>query len=1383
MRAVWFAGVLAGALTIAGCSGGSMKTTTATPTFTPPGGTYGSSQTVTVSDTTAGAVLYCTTDGSAPSSSSSQCTQPMTISQTETLSALAVAPGDSPSAVASATYTINLPKTATPAFSPAAGTYNSVQTVTISDTTTGAAIYYTTDGSTPTASSTQYSAPISVSASETINAIAVASGYANSAVATAAYTITGTTQTTPTISSLSPASATAGGAAFTLTVNGANFLSGAIVNWNGTALTTTYKTAAQLTAAVPASLIATAGAATVTVSESGVVSAGAAFTINAPTAPTITTLSPTSGAVGASVTITGTNFGASQGSSTVTFNNTAATVTSWSASSITTTVPTGATSGNVVVTVNGTASNGVAFTVTSTAPSITTLSPTSGAVGASVTITGTNFGASQGSSTVTFNNTAATVTSWSASSITTTVPTGATSGNVVVTVNGTVSNGVAFTVSVPAPTITTLSPTSGAAGTSITITGTGFGASQGSSTVAFGGTTATATSWSDTSIVTTVPTGATVGNVNVVVTVNGTASNGVAFTVGASGPLLTGTVLSSTTPIVKASVQLYAAGTTGYGGSGTGNMGPTLLGSAVQSGNDGTFSLTLPATCPAAPGDLLYLVATGGSFGSSGSANNGIALMTALGACSNVSASTTVTINEVTTVASAYALAGFSSFSSTGPGIAIGAPAPAATCATGGVTTVGGSSCNYLGMANAFRTVNNLVNVFGTTDTYGVAAGTARTITPFYSGSDPRNPTGWSSNYGDTYPNGAVNSTNNVVPADSLNTSTVPQARINALADILASCVESLDGSGCATLFPAATPTGGTTPADTLQAALNIAQNPGSNGISVAALLGLVPATNPPYATVLDAGTPPTDLTLALTFTGAGLGIDYSSDASEALGNYALVIDGGGNLWISAYASSPPWPDTGMIAGFDPLGEALTPPTSLVGGSIFVDETNLGNSSYGGFGPNYYDPKDSGLAGLMQQPFAFAIDPSGNLWEGENDSNHGNELAISPSAVPVPPSSWFPISSLSVVTEGPGVPVSKDYLAIDGNGSVWETGNGATTIQFVTSDPVNNGQYTVTGANGGLFSLTFDSNGSLWAVGSNSTGTGLFDTVPSSGTTLGGYNGVYTNSLAAGTGGNMYACNLPQLAPPTFNLPTGTYSSPQMEYIQGNVIIYTTDGSDPNTSPTAKQYTNPIVVSTSEVINAINQGRSGSSYSSPVASVTITISGTPAPPNSNPIPNNYPGSYLVFNASKLTGPTATLPIPSGYCGASLTVDGAGNLWSINSQFDAGTGNYVDALEAVNPSTQTLITPDAGYTGSSSAESAATGMSAIISGANIRSAQSQPGLVVDGSGNLWFMNPDVNSSGGTGAPGNNALVEFIGVAAPTVTPTSIAVQNAAQGTKP
>jgi hypothetical protein len=92
-----------------------------------------------------------------------------------------------------------------------------------------------------------------------------------------------------------------------------------------------------------------------------------------------------------------------------------------------------------------------------------------------------------------------------------------------------------------ATAITSLSPATGPVGTTVTITGKGFGATQG--TVTFNGTAATASSWSDTKITTTVPTGATTGNVVVKNKVTAAASNGVTFTVTSN----TGTGTTSAT--------------------------------------------------------------------------------------------------------------------------------------------------------------------------------------------------------------------------------------------------------------------------------------------------------------------------------------------------------------------------------------------------------------------------------------------------------------------------------------------------------------------------------------------------------------------------------------------------------------------------------------------------------------------------------------------------------------------------------------------------------------------------------------------------------------------------------------------------------------------
>ena len=178
-------------------------TPAATPTLSPASGTYTTAQTVTISDSTPGAVIYYTTDGSVPTPSSTKYTGPITVSSTETINAIATAANYVSSAVASGMYTIQL-TAATPAFSPAAGTYTTAQTVTISDATPGALIYYTTDGTTPTTSSAKYTGPITVSSTETIHAIATAANYVSSAVASALYTI----QLTAAMPAFSPAAGT-----------------------------------------------------------------------------------------------------------------------------------------------------------------------------------------------------------------------------------------------------------------------------------------------------------------------------------------------------------------------------------------------------------------------------------------------------------------------------------------------------------------------------------------------------------------------------------------------------------------------------------------------------------------------------------------------------------------------------------------------------------------------------------------------------------------------------------------------------------------------------------------------------------------------------------------------------------------------------------------------------------------------------------------------------------------------------------------------------------------------------------------------------------------------------------------------------------------------
>jgi hypothetical protein len=166
----------------------------ATPTFSPVAGSYGGTQSVTISAASGTVICYNTT-GSPATNGTTGCTTgtkytgAVSVATTETLYAVSGGTGFVDSSVGSAAYTITTPVVATPTFSPNAGTYTSSKTVTISDSTPASTIYYTTNGSTPTTGSTVYTTPLIVSTTQTVKAIAAASGFTNSAVGSALYTI------------------------------------------------------------------------------------------------------------------------------------------------------------------------------------------------------------------------------------------------------------------------------------------------------------------------------------------------------------------------------------------------------------------------------------------------------------------------------------------------------------------------------------------------------------------------------------------------------------------------------------------------------------------------------------------------------------------------------------------------------------------------------------------------------------------------------------------------------------------------------------------------------------------------------------------------------------------------------------------------------------------------------------------------------------------------------------------------------------------------------------------------------------------------------------------------------------------------------------------
>ncbi len=186
----------------------------------------------------------------------------------------------------------------------------------------------------------------------------------------------------------------------------------------------------------------------------------------------------------------------------------------------------------------------------------------------------------------------------------------------------------------------------------------------------------------------------------------------------ASGAAIKGIVHGGQQPIVGAHVYLFAANSTGYGGAGiaasSSNASISLLngastgfsdsiGAYVPTGAGGSFTVTGDYTCT--PNSQVYLYALGGDPGSG--TNSAAGLMAILGNCpaTGTFAATTplVVVNEVSTIAAAYAFAGF------------------ATDATH--VSSSGTALAQIGIANAFANSANLYNLSGGPERSGDHAG------------------------------------------------------------------------------------------------------------------------------------------------------------------------------------------------------------------------------------------------------------------------------------------------------------------------------------------------------------------------------------------------------------------------------------------------------------------------------------------------------------------------------------------------------------------------------------------------------------------------------------------------------------------------------------
>lgn len=565
-------------------------------------------------------------------------------------------------------------------------------------------------------------------------------------------------------------------------------------------------------------------------------------------------------------------------------------------------------------------------------------------------------------------------------------------------------------------------------------------------------------------------------------------------------------------PIASASITLFAAGT-GYG------SGATSL-ATTTSNSDGFFVFSTSYTCPSSATQT-YITATGGNSG--GGSNSAIGLIVLTGQCGSLSSSTFVVVNELTTVAAQWALAGFAD----GTGANIGAP-----------------STNTTGLNNAVSlAMTNLVS-----SSSGAPASFIPTALQCAGGTPPVN--------------------------------CIALKQMDTLANIIAACINSsgAGSSACSTLL---SDTGSST--DTLQAAHYIATHPAGN---VSALFALqADATAPflpdlafapndftvgltytgggldfPEAIAIDASgnawltnclkscdgsTSLPDNVVKLSPTGTalsgsggytdgsinapqGIAIDSSGNAwvansgtntitklsssgSGASGSpfsggtmnlpAAIALDASGNLWVANYAGSSVTElnSSGAVVLGSPFSAGgLDIPADIAvdgSGNLWLPNFNSGANSVTELNSSGAPAAGSAFTGGgMNEPIATAVDASGNIWVANSNGNSVTKLNSSGAVV-----SGSPFS-------GGGLSSPFD-LAVDGSGNVWVANNGANSVTELNSS--GTAVSSASGFTGGGVAtpkaIAVDGSGNVWMVngGSSNSVTELIGAATPTGTLVG----------------------------------------------------------------------------------------------------------------------------------------------------------------------------------------------------------------------------------------------------------------------------------------
>ena len=549
---------------------------------------------------------------------------------------------------------------------------------------------------------------------------------------------------------------------------------------------------------------------------------------------------------------------------------------------------------------------------------------------------------------------------------------------------------------------------------------------------------------------------------------------------------MAGHVMGGEQAIIGANVILWQ---TDPAGTGYGTTGAVQLATTTTTPT-GSFTFTPGYTC--APGQFVYITATGGNVSGSVAnpiTNNTYIEVAALGSCSNFStalaqAAVNININEVSTVAAAYTLGNFMTINQ-GTGIGdqkVYISAPATNNATTGSCTGTGTSmsCTAAGLSHAFANaaiLSDSVRYNGATPT-----GLARTAVP-----------------GNTQ-------------------SSVPAALINTIADIIAYCTNSngstVSTDPCGQVFANAQPTGGTTPADTLTALIDIAKNPRHNtGTTCTGQSGglfcLVPGTGAAFQPTLTAV--PDDYAIAIVYTGVDVsgtstafgpvqyvaldandnvyGVSSDLTAATKSGIFGMTSTGTG-LWANAQSTT--MCNVGTLAT-DMLGnvwETIGPtssPAPTCFQAIYGYAASTGAINYT-FGPtasvNGSTPDPT--HGIQSQAYGLAVDRLNNVWYARKSSSCTNCLFEFP-YTPGTPATY----GASINTQGTA-PINAGSLVIDASANVWipsqqTTGNTLINVlpntgtPNVPTYPASPGTIfgTAVASSGGNFAL--DVAGNVWA--------------------------------------------------------------------------------------------------------------------------------------------------------------------------------------------------------------------------------------------------------------------------------------------------------------